>query len=157
LVGKTGAGQDKWIKTNQLLPVVKGLLLPGGALSQKTHAERKRILIAYLEAVSHVFQDAWADHKGATYALIQTSSLQIIFSLLPDVMQRCDFYEGFNYNVTTFERQLAPLADTALLSGWKRSAVETAISTQSRRVMFLGQLKEALKLKAPPPNKEQPD
>jgi hypothetical protein len=71
-------------------------------------------------------------------------------------MQRCDFYEGFNYNVTTFEKQLGPLADTALLMGWKRSAVETATSTQSRRVMFLGQFKEALKLKAPipRPNKE---
>jgi hypothetical protein len=135
--------------------VVKGLLLPGGILHDKTHAERKRILIAYLEAVSHVFTDAWADQKGTTYALIQTSSLQIVFSLLPDVMQRCDFYEGFNYTVNTFERQLGPLADTALLSGWKRSAVEDAISTQSRRLMFLGQLKEALKLKAPAQTREQ--
>ncbi len=148
--------KDKWIKTNQLLPVVKGLLLPGGALHEKNHAERKRILIAYLEAISHVFSDAWADQKGKTFALIQTSSIQIVFGLLPDLMQRCDFYEGFNYNVTTFERQLGPLTDTALLGGWKRSAVETAISTQSRRLMFLGQLKEALKLKAPvpSPNKE---
>jgi hypothetical protein len=117
--------------------VVKGLLLPGGALHEKTHAERKRILIAYLEAVSHVFPDAWADQKGISYALIQTSSIQIVFSLLPDVMQRCDFYEGFNYNVTTFERQLGPLVDTALRGGWKRSAIEDAISNQSRRLMFL--------------------
>ena len=109
--------KDKWIKTNQLAPVVKGLLLPGGVLHEKNHAERKRILIAYLEAVSKVFPEAWADQKGATYALIQTSSLQIVFSLLPDVMQRCDFYEGFNYNAGTFERQLGPLVDTALLSG----------------------------------------
>jgi len=128
--------KDKWIKANQLLPVVKGLLLPGGALHEKTHAERKRILVAYLDAVSHAFPEAWADQKGTTFALIQTSSIQIVFSLLPDVMQRCDFYEGFNYNVTSFERQLGPLVDTALLSGWKRSAVETAISTQSRRVIF---------------------
>ncbi len=148
--------KDKWIKTNQLLPVVKGLLLPGGVLHDKNHAERKRILIAYLDAVSHVFPEAWADHKGVTYALIQTSSLQLVLSLLPDIMQRCDFNEGFNYNVNTFERQLGPLADTALLSGWKRSAVEIALSNQSRRVMFLGQLKEALRLKAPMPstNKE---
>jgi DGQHR domain-containing protein len=144
--------KDKWIKTNQLLAVVKGLLLPGGVLHDKTHAERKRILIAYLEAVSHVFPEAWADHKGVTYALIQTSSIQIVFSLLPDIMQRCDFYEGFGYNVHTFGRQLGPLADTALLSGWKRSAVEIAISTQSKRLMFLGQLKEALRLKAPAPS-----
>jgi len=130
--------------------------LPGGVLHEKTHAERKRILIAYLEAVSHIFHEAWADQKGVTYALIQTSSLQMIFALLPDVMQRCDFYEGFNYSVATFERQLGPLADTALLSGWKRAAVEIAISTQSKRAMFLGQLKEVLKLKAPTPNKEQP-
>jgi DGQHR domain-containing protein len=148
--------KDKWIKTNQLLPVVKGLLLPGGVLHDKTHAERKRILIAYLDAVSHVFPDAWADHKGDTYALIQTSSLQIVFSLLPDIIQRCDFNEGFTYNVSTFERQLVPLADAALLSGWKRSAVEIAISTQSKRAMFLGQLKEVLRLKAPAlsPNRE---
>jgi hypothetical protein len=96
--------------------VVKGLLLPGGALHEKTHAERKRILIAYLEAVSHVFSEAWADRKGTTYALIQTSSIQIVFGLLPDAMQRCDFYEGFSSNVTTFERRLGPLAETALLS-----------------------------------------
>ena len=32
--------KDKWIKTNQLLPVVKGLLLPGGVLHEKNHAER---------------------------------------------------------------------------------------------------------------------
>ena len=115
---------------------------------------RKRILIAYLEAVSRVFPDAWADHKGVTYALIQASSLQIVFSLLPDIMQRCDFYEGFSYNIGSFERQLGPLVDTALLSGWKRSAVEIPISTQSKRVMFLGQLKEALKLKAPSSSKD---
>jgi hypothetical protein len=72
-----------------------------------------------------------------------------VFSLLPDIIQRCDFYEGFNYNLTTFERQLGPLADTALLNGWKRSAIEDAISTQGRRAMFLGQLKEALRLKPP--------
>jgi len=146
--------KDKWIKTNQLLAVVKGLLLPGGVLHEKTHAERKRILIAYLDAISRVFPDAWADQKGVTYALIQTSSLQIVFSLLPDIMRRCDFYESFSYNVATMERQLGPLADTALLSSWKRSAVEIAISTQSKRVMFLGQLKEALKLKAPAAGKE---
>ena len=70
-------------------------------------------------------------------------------------MQRYDFYEGFNYSVSTFERQLGPLVETALLSGWKRSAVDIAISVQSKRVMFLGQLKEALKLKAPSPNKDQ--
>ena len=147
--------KDKWIKTNQLLPIVKGLLLPGGVLYEKTHAERIRILIAYLEAVSHVFPEAWADRKA--YALIQTSSLQIVFSLLPDMMQRCDFYEGFNYNVNTFERQLGPLVDTALLSGWKRTAIENPISTQSKRVMFLGQLKEMLRLRAPStnPNKDQ--
>jgi hypothetical protein len=98
--------KNKWVKTNQLLPVVKGLLLPGGVSHEKTHAERKRILIAYLEAVSHVFPDAWADHKGTTYALIQPSSLQIVLSLLPDIMQRCDFNEGFSYNVSSLERQL---------------------------------------------------
>jgi len=65
------------------------------------------------------------------------------------LVQRCDFYEGFKYNVNSFGRQLGPLADAALLSGWKRSAAEIAISTQNKRMMFLGQLREALKLKAP--------
>ena len=82
--------KDKWIKTNQLLPVVKGLLLPGGALHEKTHAERKRILIAY-SSRSRTFADAWADQKGVTYALIQTSSIQIVFSLLPDIIQPVRF------------------------------------------------------------------
>lgn len=147
--------KNKWIKTNQLLPVIKGLLLPGGCLHEKSHAERKRILIAYLDGVARTFPDAWADSKGESYALLQPSSLQIVFGLLPDVMQRCDFYEAFAYTVTTFSRQLGLLGEAALLSGWKRSAVELPISTQGRRVMFLGQLKEALKVKAPPLPKEQ--
>jgi hypothetical protein len=65
---------------------------------------------------------------------------------------------SISYTVSTFERQMGPLAETALLSGWKRSAVEDALSTQSSRAMFLGQLKEALKVKAPVSNpiKEEP-
>ena len=34
--------RDKWIKVNQLKPVVTGLLAPGGCLSNKTLAERKK-------------------------------------------------------------------------------------------------------------------
>ena len=147
--------KNKWVKTNQLLPVTKGLILPGGCLYEKSQAERKRILIVYLEAIADTFPNAWADQKRETYSLIQPSSLQITFSLLPDVMQRCDFYENFSYNIETFKRQLEPLVDIALLSGWKKSAVEVALSTKPKREMFLGQLKEALKVRPPTKNNEQ--
>ncbi|HVA48204.1 MAG TPA: DGQHR domain-containing protein [Pirellulales bacterium] len=142
--------RGKWIKTNQLQPVILGLLSPGGCLHDKTQAERKRILIAYLDAVKTTFPNAWADDKAKSYSLLQTSGLQLALSLVPDAMQRCDFYESFSYTADTFERQIAPLADAAILGDWKKAAVEDAISTAAKRKNFLGQLKEALRLKAPP-------
>lgn len=144
--------RNKWVKTNQLLAVIRGLLLPGGCLHDKSHAERKRILIAYLKASADKFPEAWADEKRATYALLQPSSLQITFGLLPDVMQRCDFHEGFSYTHETFSRQLEPLVEIALLNQWKKSSVEVALSTKPKREMFLGQLRAALKVKPPSPN-----
>lgn len=141
--------KNKWVKTNQLLSVVKGLLLAGGCLHEKSLAERKRIFIAYLQAFSETFPEAWADEKRISYALLQPSSLQIIFSLLPNVMQRCDFYETFSYTVETFKRQLEPLSEIALLNGWKKSSVDDTLSTQPKREMFLGQLKAALIVRPP--------
>ena len=141
--------KHKWIKTNQLLGAVKGLLLPGGCLHEKTHAERKRIVVAYLKAFAATFPDAWEGDKRKDYALLQPSSLQITVALLPDVMQRCDFYEGFSYNDETFGRQLRPLVEIALINDWRRSSVDEALSTAPKREMFLGQLREALKVKPP--------
>jgi len=141
--------RDKWIKVNQLQPVILGLLSPGGCLHNKTQAERKSILIAYLEAVKTAFPEAWADDKAKSYSLLQTSGLQIILSLVPDLMQRCDFHESFSYTPETFGRQISPLADAAILGQWKKSAIEDAISTAGKRKNFLGQLKEVLRLKSP--------
>jgi DGQHR domain-containing protein len=141
--------KGKWVKTNQLLSVVKGLLLPGGCLHDKSSAERKRILIAYLQAFANTFPEAWADERRTLYSLLKTSSLQITISLLPDVMQRCDFYEGFSYTHDTFKRQLEPLVDIALLNQWRKSSVEDMISTKPKREMFLGQLRAALRVKPP--------
>lgn len=141
--------KNKWIKTNQLLPVIKGLLVPGGCLHEKSLAERKRILIDYLTAVEQTFPEAWADTKRKNYALLLPTGLQIMISLLPDIMQRCDFYESFTYNTTTFSRQLEPLGSLALLGDWAKSAVEDSISVAPRRAMFLGQLKEALRVRPP--------
>lgn len=141
--------RDKWIKVNQLEPVVSGLLAPGGCLHDKVHAERKRILIAYLDAVKRMFPDAWADEKGKSYALLQTSSLQVVVGLLPDVMARCDFSERFTYTIDTFERQLQPLVDSALVGSWKRTAVDDALATSPKRKMFMGQLKQVLRMRPP--------
>lgn len=142
--------KNKLIKTNQLNPIIKGLLSPGGCLYEKNKATRKQILIDYLIAISKVFPDAWSDQKQ--YALLQASSLQILLSLLPDIMQRCDFQEGFSYNVDTFSRQIGPLADAALINKWKRSAVDPHLKTGKDRTKLYGQLKELLKIK--PPAKE---
>ncbi len=141
--------RDKWIKVNQLQPVILGLLSPGGCLHDKNQAERKRLLIAYIEAIKETFPDAWADDKGRSYSLLQTSGLQMMLSLLPDVMHRCDFLESFKYTAETLKRQMLPLADFALLGGWKKMTVEDAISTAQKRKMFLGQLKQVLKVKSP--------
>jgi DGQHR domain-containing protein len=141
--------KNKWIKTNQLLPVVKGLLLPGGCLDERKPSERKRILIVYLQAISKMFPEAWNDEKCKDYALLKPSSLQIIFGLLEDVMERCNFNEGFSYTLETFTRQLEPLAEIALLNNWKKSSVDEALSTNPKREMFFGQLKKALRIKPP--------
>src|SRR5215472_10460034 len=71
-------------------PVITGFLIPGGCLFGKNNAERKRILIAYLDAVKASFPDAWGDEDGDSYSLLQTAGLQIMLGLLPDAMQRCD-------------------------------------------------------------------
>lgn len=139
--------KNKWIKTNQLSTVVKTHLLPGGCLHDKNPAERKRILIAYLKAFSETFNEAWTDEKRTDYSLLQTSSLQIVFGLLQNVMQRCDFYEGFKYNTETFNRQLKPLLESALLNSWKKSSVDDPLSTKPKRDMFFGQLKAVLAVK----------
>lgn len=141
--------KNKWVKTNQLLPIFKGLLLPGSCLHDKNPAERKRILIDYLTAVAETFPDAWADEKRTNYALLLPSGLQITISLLSDVMSRCDFYENFTYNTQTFKRQLEPLVALALLGNWSKPTVEESISVRPKREMFLGQLKEALKVRPP--------
>ena len=141
--------RDKWIKVNQLEPVVSGLLAPGGSLHDKTQAERKRIIIAYFIALKTLFAEAWADHKGKSHALLQPSALQVIIGLLPDVMARCNFHEGFSYTAETFQRQLQTLADSALVDGWKRTAVDDALTTAAKRKMFIGQLKELLRVKPP--------
>jgi DGQHR domain-containing protein len=141
--------KNKWIKTNQLLPVVKGLLMPGGCLHTKTFADRRRIVITYLRAFAESFNEAWKDDKRDEYALLQPSSLQITFWLLPDVMQRCDFHERFSYNQDAFRRQLEPLTQVALLNKWKKSTVDEMLATRPKREVFLGQLREALKVKPP--------
>jgi DGQHR domain-containing protein len=130
--------KHKWVKTNQLLAPVKALLLPGGCLHEKTHAERKRIVVDYLRAIAGMFPEAWKDEKRSEFALLQPSSLQIVITLLADVMQRCDFYEKFIYNHDAFRRQLQPLAEIALLSHWKKTQVDEALSTAPKREMFLG-------------------
>lgn len=139
--------KNKWIKVNQLQPVMTGFLIPGGCLFGKNNAERKRILIAYLDAVKASFADAW--HDDESYSLLQTAGLQIMLGLLPDVMQRCDFSESFSYTKETFERQLRPLAESSLLGNWRKTAVEDPISTSAKRKLFLGQLKELLKVRPP--------
>jgi DGQHR domain-containing protein len=137
--------RNKWIKVNQLRPVIMGLLVPGGSLYAKSNAERQRIIIAYLDAVRQSFPDAWADTDVESYSLFQPAGLQIMLGLLPDAMQRCDFSEQFNYTKETFERQLKPLAESSLLGQWRRAAVEDALSTQAKRKLLLGQLKELMK------------
>ena len=87
--------------------------------------------------------------KRTSYSLLQPSSLQITIGLLPDVMRRCDFYEGFSYTYEIFKRQLEPLTEIALLNQWKKSSVDEALSTKPKREMFLGQLRAALKVKPP--------
>jgi DGQHR domain-containing protein len=139
--------KNKWIKVNQLQLLVVGFLSPGGPLFGKNNAERKRILIAYLDAVKVSFPDAWDDEDVKSYSLLQTAGLQIMLGLLPDAMQRCDFSEGFSYTKETFERQLRPLVESSLLGDWRKGAVEDAISTSAKRKLFLGQLKELLKVK----------
>jgi DGQHR domain-containing protein len=139
--------KNKWIKTNQLSTVVKTHLVPGGCLHDKNPAERKRILIAYLQAFSKTFAEAWEDEKRNDYSLLQTSSLQITFGLLHNVMQRCDFYEGFTYNLETFSRQIKPLSESAVLNNWRKSSVDDPLSTKPKREMFFGQLKAVLAVK----------
>ncbi len=129
--------------------MIKALLLPGGALYEKNHAERKRVAVAFLQAVSHTFPDAWADEKGRRYSLLTPTGLQIMLALLPDVMKRCDFFESFSYTYETFKRQMEPLSAFALLGNWGKTAVAEPISVKPKREMFLGQLKEALRVRPP--------
>lgn len=56
-------------------------------------------------------------------------------------MQRCDFSEQFSYTKETFGRQLSPLAESSLLGEWRRAALEDALSTQAKRKLLLGQLR----------------
>jgi DGQHR domain-containing protein len=141
--------RDKWIKVNQLQPVLNAVIAPGGCLHDKNAAERKRIIIAYLNAVKKLFPDAWTDEKCDTHALLQASGLQLVIGILPDVMALCDFKEAFTYTVDTFARQLQPVVDAAFVGGWKRTVVDSALATAPNRKMFLGQLKQVLRVKPP--------
>ena len=138
--------KGKWIKTNQLLEPIKTMLDAGGCLHDKTHAERKRILVAYLKAWRQTFPEACADDTRHDYALLQPVGIQISLALLSDIMLRCDFYEAFNYNVETLVRQMSMLADMALLGKWQRKIVEPHIAVSARRLAFLKQIKQNLKV-----------
>jgi hypothetical protein len=73
-----------------------------------------------------------------------------MLSLLAEAILRCNFFEQFNYTYETFQRQLKPLSDSSLLGTWRRAAVEDVISTQAKRKLLFGQLKELLMVKPPP-------
>lgn len=139
--------KGKWIKTNQLLDPLRAMLAPSGCLHDKSQAERKRILIAYLKALRQTFPEAWAEDTRHDYALLQPVGIQLSLALLPDIMLRCDFNEAFSYNVDTFTRQMAMLTDMALLGRWNRSVVEPHIANNPKRKAFLQQLKENLRVR----------
>lgn len=141
--------QNKWVKVAQLAPITKALLVPGGVLYEKTHAERKRILVEYFAAIRSTFPEAWGDDKSKDYSLLTATGLQMVLGVLPDIMQRCDFNEGFNYTEDTFARQLEPLQALAILGDWRKGAVQEPFGVKPRREMFLGQLKEALRIRPP--------
>ena len=141
--------KNKWVKVGQLLPIIHGLIQPGGSLADKSHAERKAILISYFNAVAKTFPDAWNDEKRTAYALLLPTGLQMMLALLPDVMKRCEFHDSFTYNFDTFKRQLAPLEHLVILGGWAKASVEDAIAVENKRKMFLGQLREALRIRPP--------
>ena len=103
----------------------------------------------YFTAVKETFPSAWADEKSKDYALLTATGLQMILGVLPDTMSRCDFNEGFSYTSETFARQLEPLQALAILGDWGKSSVQEPFGVRPRREMFLGQLKEALRLRPP--------
>ena len=143
--------KGKWIKTNQLLDPLKTMLVASGCLHDKTQAERKRILVAYLKALRQTFPEAWSDDTRQDYALLQPVGIQISLALLPDIMLRCDFYESFSYNVDTLSRQMTMLGDMALLGKWHRQVVEPHIAVAARRLALLKQIKENLKVRPATP------
>jgi DGQHR domain-containing protein len=143
--------KNKWIKVNQLEPVLIGFLSPGGCLFGKTNAERKRILIAYLEAVKASFPDAWDDEDGNAYSLLQTSGLQIMLVYYPT---RCSGAISLRASATQKNRSNVncdPWWNPRWSVNWRKAAVEDAISVSAKRKLFLGQLKELLKVKPPAP------
>lgn len=141
--------KNKWIKVGQLVPIVKGLIVPGGALHESNVSERKRVLKEYLKAIKATFPSAWADEKSKDYALLTATGLQMVLGVLPDVLARCNFNEGFTYTEETLSRQLEPLQALAVLGDWSKASVEEPFGVKPKREMFLGQLKEALKVKPP--------
>jgi len=128
-----------------------GFLLPGGCLYSKSNAnESESSLPIWTPSNSH------SRMRGRIQTLSRTRcfkrlGFKIMLGLLPDAMQRCDFSEQFTYTKETFERQLKPLTESSLLGQWRKISVENALSTQGRRKLLLGQLKELMKVKPPAP------
>jgi integrase len=142
-----GYGQKfKWVTAKQILPIIRDLMRPGGPLYEKGYATRKRLLFAYLQAVSETFPDAWADHKCAKYSREKASSLLIMLALLPDVMKQCNLRSSSAYTKKRFKQLLEPVAGLVHFGDWKNSTV--AISTERKRSSLLRELQWALRPKS---------
>ena len=108
-------------------------------------------MIAFLNAVKKLFPDAWADDKGKSHALLQTSALQMILGILQTLFFDATFQKGFHTRQKPLSVSLPPSRTLPLLGNGDTLRLTMRLSTSGKRKMFIGQLKELLKLKPPGP------
>ena len=89
----------------RLLPLIEGLLRPGGPLCEKTYSERKCILIDYLHAGSETFIDTEIDHRLPHHSLLRKFGIAWLIRNLPYIMKSCD-RPNLAYNFESFKRML---------------------------------------------------
>jgi len=143
------ADRGCWIKNAAIKKWLSPHLTSGGTLGTRTVAEQAEIVKAYLTAVSKLWPEAWGDVRK--FNLSRPIGLEIILTVFPEALHRCDLNCGRQYTAKNFESQLEPLRRATIdLPGggeftldWQRGTMGTLSGKPGKRLV-VRQLKDIL-------------
>jgi hypothetical protein len=143
------ANDKGWVKNTAMKTWLSPHLTSGGALANKTVAERATIIKAYLTAIKQTWPEQWSDNKS--HLLTAAMGLEIMFSVFPQVKHRIDLNNAREYSIENFVAQMAPLKVAAIkLPGgidmpldWSKKGIGS-LNNARTRALISKQLRDVL-------------